>query len=173
MLTAHSLVQRALPRGRRDAAAGVAAVQGGVPGQRGGADDSGYAYVRLRVLRAALEAGLPLTFRALPRRAQLPPVLPQVWGLRLFPRSGGAEELALDQWLATLDGPGRAACVLRALERLSEPEVLRVLDEAGVPDPAAAARESGDPANDALFASPSSTRACSRPGPPTCCGAGA
>lgn len=154
VLTAHSLVQRALPRGRRDAAAGAAAVQGGVPGQRGGPEDSGYAYVRLRVLRAALEAGLPLTFRALPRRAQLPPALPQVWGLRLFPRSGGAEELALDQWLATLDGPGRAACVLRALERLSEPEVLRVLDEAGVPDPAAAVRESGDPANDALFASP-------------------
>ncbi|MFI7360151.1 hypothetical protein ACIBTP_40310 [Streptomyces avidinii] len=154
VLTAHSLVQRALPRGRRDAGAAAAAVQGGVPGQRGGADDSGYGYVRLRVLRAALEAGLPLTFRALPRRAQLPPVLPQVWGLRLFPRSGGAEELALDQWLATLDGPGRAACVLRALERLPEPEVLRVLDEAGVPDPAAAVRESGDPANDALFTSP-------------------
>ncbi|MFG2972053.1 hypothetical protein ACGFYY_03470 [Streptomyces sp. NPDC048331] len=154
VLTAHSLVQRALPRGRRDAAAAAAAVQGGVPGQRGGADDSGYAYVRLRVLRAALEAGIPLTFRALPRRAQLPPLLPQVWGLRLFPRSGGAEELALDQWLATLDGPGRAACVLRALEKLAEPEVLRVLDQAGVPDPAAAARESGDPANDALFSSP-------------------
>ncbi|MFD9480811.1 hypothetical protein [Streptomyces nojiriensis] len=154
VLTAHSLVQRALPRGRRDSTAAAAAVRGGVPGQRGGAEDSGYAYVRLRVLRAALEAGIPLTFRALPRRAQLPPVLPQVWGLRLFPRSGGAEELALDQWLATLDGPGRAACVLRALERLSEPEVLRVLDEAGVPDPAAAVAESGDPANDALFASP-------------------
>ncbi|MFJ3964091.1 hypothetical protein [Streptomyces sp. NPDC090036] len=154
VLTAHSLVQRALPRGRRDSAAAAAAVQGGVPGQRGGPDDSGYAYIRLRVLRAALEAGIPLTFRALPRRAQLPPLLPQVWGLRLFPRSGGAEELALDQWLATLDGPGRGACVLRALERLPESDVLRVLDEAGVPDPAAAVAESGDPANDALFASP-------------------
>ncbi|MFF4102245.1 hypothetical protein [Streptomyces sp. NPDC001903] len=158
VLTAHSLAQRALPRGRRGAgaeAAAAAAVQGGVPGQRGtpGAE-SGYAYVRLRVLRAALEAGIPLTFRALPRRAQLPPLLPQVWGLRLFPRSGGAEELALDQWLATLDGPGRAACVLRALERLPEAEVLRVLTEAGVANPAAAVAESGDPANDALFASP-------------------
>ncbi|MET9883827.1 hypothetical protein ABZZ20_11915 [Streptomyces sp. NPDC006430] len=156
VLTAHSLTQRALPRGRRgtDTAAGTA-VQGGVPGQRGtpGAE-SGYAYVRLRVLRAALEAGIPLTFRALPRRAQFPPLLPQVWGLRLFPRSGGAEELALDQWLATLDGPGRAACVLRALERLPEPEVLRVLTEAGVANPAVAVAESGDPANDALFASP-------------------
>ncbi|MFF3651363.1 hypothetical protein ACFYXV_22350 [Streptomyces sp. NPDC002181] len=158
VLTAHSLAQRALPRGRRGAgaeAAAAAAVQGGVPGQRGTAGaDSGYAYVRLRVLRAALEAGIPLTFKALPRRAQLPPLLPQVWGLRLFPRSGGAEELALDQWLATLDGPGRAACVLRALERLPEPEVLRVLTEAGVANPASAVAESGDPANDALFASP-------------------
>ncbi|WP_405493612.1 hypothetical protein [Streptomyces sp. NBC_00096] len=156
VLTAHSLAQRALPRGRRDGAvAAQAAVQGGVPGQRGGAGpESGYAYVRLRVLRSALEAGIPLTFRALPRRAQLPPLLPQVWGLRLFPRSGGAEELALDQWLATLDGPGRAACVLRALERLPEAEVLRVLTEAGVVNPAAAVAESGDPATDGLFHSP-------------------
>ncbi|MFF4327387.1 hypothetical protein ACGFY6_04680 [Streptomyces sp. NPDC048387] len=153
VLTAHSLTQRALPRGRR-AAAGE--VQGGVPAQRGGLDgpDSGYAYVRLRVLRAALEAGIPLTFRALPLRGQLPALLPQVWGLRLFPRAGGAEELALDQWLATLNGPGRAACVLRALEGLAEPDVLRVLAEAGVADPEAAVAESGNPAHDALFASP-------------------
>ncbi|QES50433.1 hypothetical protein DEJ50_24015 [Streptomyces venezuelae] len=140
VLGAHALVQRALPRGR--AAAGTARV----PAQRGAgagaAADPGYAYVRLRVLRAALEAGLPLTFRRLPRRAQLPPLLPQVWGLRLFPRSGGAEELALDQWLATLSGPARAACVLRVLEGLPEPEVLRVLAEAGAEDPAGAVAES-------------------------------
>ncbi|WP_411105885.1 hypothetical protein [Streptomyces sp. cmx-4-9] len=154
VLTAHALVQRALPRGRRSADSAAAQVRGGVPGQRGGSQDSGYPYVRLRVLRTALEAGVPLTFRALPRRSQLPPVLPQVWGLRLFPRSGGAEELALDQWLSTLDGPGRAACVLRALERLPEAEVLRVLTEAGVADPAAAVAGSGDPAHDGLFASP-------------------
>ncbi|MFD3873561.1 hypothetical protein [Streptomyces sp. NPDC058623] len=156
VLTAHSLTQRALPRGRRAAGADAALVRGGVPAQRGGADgpESGYAYVRLRVLRSALEAGIPLSFRALPLRGQLPPLLPQVWGLRLFPRSGGAEELALDQWLAGLNGPGRAACVLRAVEGLAEPDVLRVLTEAGVADPAAAVAESGDPAHDALFASP-------------------
>ncbi|MFJ3923856.1 hypothetical protein [Streptomyces sp. NPDC090022] len=148
VLTAHALVQRALPRGRE------AGPQGRVPTQRGSAADPGYAYVRLRVLRSALQAGLPLTFRSLPRRAQLPPGLPQVWGLRLFPRAGGAEELALDQWLTTLDGPGRAACVLRALEQLPEAEVVRVLAEAGVADPAAAVAESGDPANDVLFTSP-------------------
>lgn len=170
VLTAHSLTQRALPRGRRGA--GPAPVRGGVPAQRGEAEEaeSGYAYVRQRVLRAALEAGVPLTFRALPLPGQLPVLLPQVWGLRLFPRSGGAEELALDQWLAALTGPGRAACVLRALERLPEPEVLRALTRAGVADPAAAVAESGDAAHDALFASPSSTRASFRRGPPICCG---
>ncbi|MEU8776170.1 hypothetical protein [Streptomyces sp. NPDC048606] len=154
VLTAHSLAQRALPRGRR--ALDPAAVRGGVPAQRAGADgpESGYAYVRLRVLRSALEAGIPLTFRAFPLRGQLPAPLPRVWGLRLFPRSGGAEELALDQWLATLNGPGRAACVLRALEGLAEADVLRVLAQAGVADPEAAVAESGDPAHDGLFASP-------------------
>ncbi|MEU3776534.1 hypothetical protein AB0F11_25710 [Streptomyces sp. NPDC032472] len=152
VLTAHAMVQRALPRGRRS---GGGAAQGSLPGQRGATGgDAGYAYVRLRVLRSALEAGVPLSLRARPKRAQLPALLPQVWGLRLFPRSGGAEELALDQWLATLDGPGRAACVLRALERLPEPEVLRVLTEAGVANPAAAVAESGDPVHDALFTSP-------------------
>ncbi|MDH6543332.1 hypothetical protein [Streptomyces sp. SPB4] len=154
VLTAHALTQRALPRGRRGAGSGE--VRGGVPAPRGvpGGAESGYAYVRLRVLRSALEAGIPLTFRAFPLRGQLPSPLPRVWGLRLFPRAGGAEELALDQWLATLNGPGRAACVLRALEGLAEAEVLRVLAEAGVADPAAAVAESGDPAHDALFASP-------------------
>ncbi|MFI5617402.1 hypothetical protein [Streptomyces sp. NPDC051567] len=155
VLTAHALVQRALPRGRF----GGAGARGGVPGQRGTGPGepvagAGYAYVRLRVVRAALEAGVPATFRTLPRRVRLPGALPQVWGLRLFPRAGGAEELALDQWLATLDGPARAACALRALERLSGAEVVRLLAQAGVADPAAALARAGDPAHDGLFLSP-------------------
>ncbi|MYV64555.1 hypothetical protein GT043_00955, partial [Streptomyces sp. SID2131] len=77
-------------------------------------------------------AGLPLRRLALPRRAQFPPLLPHVWGLRLFPRVGGADELALDQRLSRLSGPGRAAYVLRGLERQGDPEVLRVLAAAGV-----------------------------------------
>ncbi|MGW1768619.1 hypothetical protein ACWCQL_31835 [Streptomyces sp. NPDC002073] len=142
VLTAHALAQRALPPGR----GAPAPAAGTVPAPRQGRGtpdrpDRGYAYVRLRVLRSALEAGLPLTFRAWPRRAQLPPLLPQVWGLRLFPRSGGAEELALDQRLSALTGPGRAALVLRSLEGLPEAETLRVLAEAGVADPAAALAE--------------------------------
>lgn len=135
VLTAHALVQRALPRRR---VAGPA-----VPEPRLAEDavDPGYAYVRGEVLRQALVAGLPLRRLALPRRAQFPPLLPHVWGLRLFPRVGGADELALDQRLSRLSGPGRAAYVLRGLERQGDAEVLRVLAAAGVEDPASALAE--------------------------------
>ncbi|MFI6102598.1 hypothetical protein [Streptomyces sp. NPDC051310] len=139
VLTAHALVQRSLPRRRGP-------VDPAMPGQRRAGDDAvdpGYAYVRGQVLRQALEAGLPLRRRAWPKRAQLPPLLPQVWGLRLFPRSGGADELALDQRLSTLSGAGRAAYVLRGLERQGDAEVRRVLAAAGVEDPGAALAEAG------------------------------
>ncbi|CAM5407156.1 hypothetical protein SFUMM280S_07841 [Streptomyces fumanus] len=66
-----------------------------------------------------------------------------MWGLRLFPRSGGADELALDQALSALSGPGRAAYALRGLERLPDGEVRRVLDAAGAADADAALREAG------------------------------
>ncbi|MFG3263123.1 hypothetical protein [Streptomyces bobili] len=133
VLTAHALVQRALPRRRTSAPA--------IPAQSTARDgDPGYAYVRLQVVRTALEAGLPLCLRALPRRAQLPPLLPQVWGLRLFPRSGGADELALDQRLSALSCPARAAYVLRGLENLPDGDVREVLTEAGVDDADAALR---------------------------------
>ncbi|MGW3415351.1 hypothetical protein [Streptomyces sp. NPDC000888] len=152
VLTAHALTQRALPRGRTSGDATV------IPAQQtgGGRDgDPGYAFVRLQVVRTALEAGLPLTRRAWPKRSQLPPLLPQVWGLRLFPRSGGADELALDQRLSALSGPARAAYVLRGLEKLSEADVRKVLTAAGVEDPGAAlAVASGLEAQDALLDSP-------------------
>ncbi|MFJ8790463.1 hypothetical protein [Streptomyces sp. NPDC102462] len=148
VLTAHALVQRALPRGRTSASV--------IPSQSTGRDgDPGYAFVRLRVVRTALEAGLPLRRRAWPKRSQLPPLLPQVWGLRLFPRSGGADELALDQRLATLSGPARAAYVLRGLEKLPDADVRRVLAAAKVADPdAALAEANGVPAQHALLDSP-------------------
>ncbi|MEV1018785.1 hypothetical protein [Streptomyces sp. NPDC050264] len=128
VLTAHSVTQRALPRGR------TATAPPALPAQRGSAPrtgDPGYAYVRLKVLRSALEAGLPLRRAAWPKRAQLPPLLPQVWGLRLFPKSGGADELALDQRLSALSGPARAAYVLRGLEHLDGTAVRTVLTAAG------------------------------------------
>ncbi|MFG2176149.1 hypothetical protein ACGFMO_33125 [Streptomyces niveus] len=124
VLTAHAVVQRSLPRARSAAT-----------------PDDGYAYVRGRVLRQALDAGRPLRRVAWPRRAQLPPLLPHVWGLRLFPRSGGADELALDQRLSALSGGARAAFVLRGLERLPDPDVRRLLTDAGIEDPHAALAE--------------------------------
>ncbi|MER6925763.1 hypothetical protein ABT314_43835, partial [Streptomyces spiralis] len=128
VLTAHSLTQRALPRGRAAASA--------IPAQPGGRDtDPGYAFLRVAVVRTALEADRPRRRGRWPRRGQLPPLLPQVWGLRLFPRSGGADELALDQRLAALSGPARAAYVLRGLERLPDAAVGQVLSAAGVADP--------------------------------------
>nr|WP_189945267.1 hypothetical protein [Streptomyces roseolus] len=135
VLTAHALVQRALPRRRVPGPA--------VPEARRPEDavDPGYAYVRGEVLRQALVAGLPLRRFAVPRRAQLPPLLPQVWGLRLFPRAGGADELALDQLLAGLSAAARAAYVLRGLERQGDAEVLRVLAAAGAADPESALAE--------------------------------
>ncbi|QFQ96737.1 hypothetical protein F9278_11455 [Streptomyces phaeolivaceus] len=136
VLTAHALTQRALPRGRRSASL--------IPAQATGRErNPGYAYVRLQVVRTALEAGLPLRRLAWPKRSQLPPLLPQVWGLRLFPRSGGADELALDQRLSALSAPARAAYVLRGLEKLPDPEVRALLEEVGVGDPAAALKEAG------------------------------
>lgn len=127
VLAAHAVVQRTLPR-QRSSTRGL-----GLPAQRAGTDaaiDPGYAFVRLRVLRAALAAGRSRRWLPVP-----PAPFPQVWGLRLFPRSGGADELALDQALSALSGPGRAAFVLRDLERLSAPETRRVLEAAGVAHP--------------------------------------
>jgi hypothetical protein len=148
VLTAHALTQRALPRRRASVSV--------IPAQATGRDaDPGYSFVRLQVVRTALEAGLPLKRAAWPKRSQLPPLLPLVWGLRLFPRSGGADELALDQRLSALSGPARAAYVLRGLEKLPEDGVRKVLTAAGVAKPAAAIREAAAvPAQDALLDSP-------------------
>ncbi|MFG2358528.1 hypothetical protein [Streptomyces sp. NPDC048521] len=146
VLTAHALTQRALPRGRKQPSV--------LPAQPSGREgDPGYAYLRERVLGAALEAARPRT--GLPRLSQLPPLLPQVWGLRLFPRSGGADELALDQRLSALSGPARAAYVLRGLEGLPDADVRTILEAAGVDDPGGAlAAANGVPAQPALLSSP-------------------
>ncbi|MFI2199638.1 hypothetical protein ACH47Z_02400 [Streptomyces sp. NPDC020192] len=141
VLTAHALVQRALPRGRGQRPSVIPAQASGREG------DPGYAFLRERILRTALEAARPR--KGLPRLSQLPPLLPQVWGLRLFPRSGGADELALDQRLSALSGPARAAYVLRGLEKLSDADIRKLLASAGVEDPggalASANRVSGRP----------------------------
>ncbi|WP_447041945.1 hypothetical protein [Streptomyces sp. DSM 118878] len=151
VLTAHALTQRALPRGRGTGQAVV------IPSQQGGArrPDAGYAYVRLQVLRGALDAALPLKRLAWPKRAQLPPLLPQVWGLQLFPRSGGADELALDQRLAALSAGARAAYVLRGLESLDDAGVRATLAAAGCERPDEAIEEADEvEGRHALLASP-------------------
>ncbi|MEU1466080.1 hypothetical protein ABZ467_36730 [Streptomyces sp. NPDC005727] len=146
VLTAHALAQRALPRGRRRKSV--------IPAQSAGRDgDPGYAFVRQEVVRTALAAAR--TRRGRPRLSPLRPPLPRVWGLRLFPRSGGADELALDQRLSVLSGPARAAYVLRGLERLPDSGVRGILASAGVDRPEAALSEAnGVPAQDALLSSP-------------------
>ncbi|MFG2885092.1 hypothetical protein ACGFYV_22835 [Streptomyces sp. NPDC048297] len=159
VLTAHALVQRALPRGRKQPSP--------IPAQFCGRDGGpGYGLVRLRVLRTALEAAGPRK-GLLPGRSHLPAPLPQVWGLRLFPRSGGADELALEQRLSELSGAARAAYVLRGLEGLTDPDVREVLKAAGVTRPESALAEANSvPEQYTLLASPEFD-ACSLQARPT------
>ncbi|WP_254710408.1 hypothetical protein, partial [Streptomyces lunaelactis] len=168
VLTAHALAQRSLPRGRSTPAG---AEDSAIPASRRapGDGDPGYAYVRGRVLRQALDAGLPLRRLAWPKRSQLPPLLPHVWGLRVFPRSGGADELALDQRLSALSGPARAAYVLRGLEGLSDADVRHALTAAGVVDPHAALAEADgmDTAGDAALLESPEFDPCSLQARPT------
>ncbi|MFI7320829.1 hypothetical protein [Streptomyces venezuelae] len=147
VLAAHSLVQRALPGFRvRHATARVplprtGSADGGGPREVEPAR-TGTAYMTARVLSAALAherrpRGWP---DRLPPPRQLRPALPVVWGLRLFPRAGGTEEIALAQVLSELSAPARAAFVLCRLDGLAQPEVVDLLTAADVPDPEAALR---------------------------------
>ncbi|MEU3460037.1 hypothetical protein ABZ721_08765 [Streptomyces sp. NPDC006733] len=137
VLTAHALVQRALPRGRRTPDP-VAADTGG---PRGGPPDPAYSLVRQEVLRGAVahDPAEGWRRRVVEARDRLP--LPYVWGLRLHPKAGGTDELALDRTLSGLGSPARAAFALSALEGLGEREVRKVLAAAGVADPRAAVAE--------------------------------
>lgn len=130
VLAAHATVQRSLPirSGRPQ------------PVPHAGSTEPAYAWVRARVLRAALAAGRrPRGWpRRLPAPAALVPRLPAVWGLRLLPPPGGADELALDRALAGLDAATRAAVVLRHVEGLGDEPARRLLAAAGVADPGAA-----------------------------------
>lgn len=147
VLAAHAAVQRALPGART---APEAPALSRVPAQTRGAAHrpapagagSAYAWMRLRVLRAALaHERRPRWWPGrLPVPAALRPSLPAVWGLRLFPRAGGAAELALDQALSAVPGTVRAAFALRLLEELDAPEAQALLTRAGAPDPAGAVR---------------------------------
>ncbi|MFB6590605.1 hypothetical protein [Streptomyces diastaticus] len=135
ILLAHGVVQRALP--------GLTTGRGEVPVPEGGTDPAGYAWVRGRVLSAALsfERRPRLWPRRLPPPRALRPGLPVVWGLRFLPRAGGTEELALDRALAGVSAPARAAFALAALEELGARDVAALLAAAGVAEPDAALAE--------------------------------
>ncbi|WP_394428171.1 hypothetical protein [Streptomyces sp. SGAir0957] len=135
VLMAHAAAQHALPGARKLR----------VPGPRTSGDGPEVAAdaLRVRVLHAALAvahrpAGWP---SALPPPRALLPRLPVVWGLRLFPRAGGAEEIALGRALADASAPARAAFVLRAMDGFSDERTEALLGAAGVPEPADALRE--------------------------------
>ncbi|PVD02021.1 hypothetical protein DBP19_00700 [Streptomyces sp. CS090A] len=145
VLAAHGAVQRALPvtrtapartaqvpaQSRRSPEAGRAEAPANAP----------YASMRLRVLRTALayERRPRWWPGRLPAPAALRPTLPVVWGLRLFPRAGGVDELALDRALSEVPGAVRAAFALQLLDGLPETAVRALLAEAGVDDPAGGA----------------------------------
>jgi hypothetical protein len=119
-LAAHRLVQRSLPTSPS-------------PARPGGA----YGLLRHQVLRAVLG----FEDRGRLRSALEDVRLPQVVGLRVHPRSGGDEELALYRALTALpDAEARAAYALLGIEGLGEPETRAVLDAAGARDPREAVR---------------------------------
>ncbi|MFE6161633.1 hypothetical protein ACFQ7F_22285 [Streptomyces sp. NPDC056486] len=135
VLVAHALVQRALPGFR--VGRSISRVPEQRRGTRKGTPDPALASTRARVLRSALAhdrrpRGWP---GFLPPPRTLRPMLPVVWGLRLFPRAGGGEEIALGQVLSEVPAPARAAFVLLHLESLSRSEVIQLLTAAGVPQP--------------------------------------
>ncbi|WP_371792471.1 hypothetical protein OG285_26890 [Streptomyces sp. NBC_01471] len=137
VLAAHAVVQRALPASRDSGP-----VEPRVPVQRGAPEDPGYALVRQRVLETALAYGQRPGWwpRQLPAPRTLRPVLPAVFGLRIFPRSGGADELALEQALSGTTAAARAALVLHRIEGLSEQATRTLLTAAGATDAGSALR---------------------------------
>ncbi|MFD5799882.1 hypothetical protein [Streptomyces sp. NPDC127020] len=137
VLRAHALAQRALPR-----TGGGARPRPGVPAPRDGAEPVAALIgndLRVAVLRAALKDGRRAGGWAGRAAAVWPPRrLPIVLGLRLFPRSGNADDMALGRVLSGAEPATRGAFVLRHVDGLSEPEVLELLRAAGVEDPAGA-----------------------------------
>ncbi|MFH9725310.1 hypothetical protein ACH4M4_20430 [Streptomyces sp. NPDC017254] len=131
VLTAHAIVQRALP--------GTSASPSGhslIP-QHQQASPSAHHWLLRRVVSAALKAaGHPRRLHAGRPGLRLPVVL----GLLIFPRAGHDSELALDRELAATRADVRAAFVLRVLEGISPADVAHLL-EAGTADPADALRQ--------------------------------
>ncbi|MFI7237613.1 hypothetical protein [Streptomyces cyaneofuscatus] len=145
VLAAHGAVQRALPGARTSPDRMCVPAQSRRSPEAARAEgpaSAPYAWMRLRVLRTALayERRPRWWPGRLPAPVALRPTLPVVWGLRLFPRAGGVDELALDRALSEVPGAARAAFALQLLDGLPESTVRALLAEAGVDDPAGAVR---------------------------------
>ena len=119
ILAAHGVVQRALPDRRR--------LERQLVGER-----EATTFLRRRVVRGAIKQASSRT----PLR-----LLPQVWGLRLFPLSGAADDLALDQALGSLTPEARAAWALVRAELLSVDDAELQLRATGVQHTQAAIHE--------------------------------
>ncbi|MFB7513038.1 hypothetical protein [Streptomyces sp. NPDC056144] len=165
VLAAHALVQRSLcrpgagTRTRSGPAPGEAAGSAGeaprVPGPRAGGTggigtgaagtgrvetgrvetgggSAAHDWLRAQVVREALRPPLRVSYGA---------ALPGAFGLRLFPRAGGTDELALDRALAAAEPATRAALALTSLEGLAPPSAVALLREAGAAEPEQAVRE--------------------------------
>ncbi|MFI5709627.1 hypothetical protein [Kribbella sp. NPDC051620] len=119
ILAAHGIVQRALPDRRR--------LQRLLAGET-----DAISFLRRRILQDAIRQASSRT----PLRW-----LPQVWGLRLFPRLGAVDNLVLDQALSTLTPQARAAWALVRAEQLSVDDAELQLRAIGVQHPQAAVNE--------------------------------
>ncbi|MEV8373460.1 hypothetical protein AB0P21_12025 [Kribbella sp. NPDC056861] len=119
ILTAHGVVQRALPDRRR--------LERQLPGETDVAD-----FLRRRVVQGAIKQANSRT----PLR-----LLPQIWGLRLFPQSGAADDITLDQALSSITPEARAAWALVEAERLSVDEAELQLRAMGIQHAQAAVNE--------------------------------
>jgi hypothetical protein len=133
VLVAHSLVQRSLPGSHeRDPGprppAPRATARPAVTRKDG---------PRGHVPRSAITYGRPP--RGRPRRLPPPrtllPVLPVVWGLRLFQRVGGADELAPSRAPSDATTAARAAFVLRSVDERTDAAIATLLRAAGFTDP--------------------------------------
>ncbi|HET6291997.1 MAG TPA: hypothetical protein VFG33_01445 [Kribbella sp.] len=152
ILAAHGVVQRALPA----SGVGSASTQRRLERQLAGETDAGD-FVRRRVVQGAVKQAHGRT----PVR-----LLPQVWGIRLFPDSGAADDLALDQALSSLSPEARAAWALVRAEHLPVGVAELQLRVMGVQHPKAAIAEAaaidenpaGGPPLDAFVFDPCSVR---------------
>ncbi|GAB3832601.1 hypothetical protein [Kribbella italica] len=122
VLAAHGVVQRAMPDRRK--------LERQLIGETSAA-----AYIRRKVLRDAVRQA----------RARTPlRLLPAVWGFRLFPRSGAADDLVLDQAMSACTPEARAAWALVRIEHLGVAEAESELRAAGIDAAAAAIKEAAE-----------------------------